>query len=169
MLHDIVYFLFVFYYIIYLVNCSRTTSSIYYVFFILDYWNLLPSKEQKHTSSVQECLYRLCIMHLLVIVIFNEKINIKFTKLLFLRFFATIMILKSLKLGTPRSCCTHLLHTSEEILECFSAHGTPVPLLSIYLFLSFFLSCLPLSIGLVRKLFDDYRKKKDVWCLLFFQ
>ena len=53
-------------------------------------------------------------MHLLVIVIFNEKINIKFTKLLFLRFFATIKILKILKLGTPRNCCTHLLHTSEE-------------------------------------------------------
>ena len=160
-------------------------------------------------------------MHLLVIVIFNEEINIKFTKLLFLRFFATIKILKILKLGTPWSCCTHLLHTSEEsyrmylstwysrtptiylstflyflfaiidwismqiiwwlskkdicyiqakrVIECISAHGTPVLLLSIYLsvylpfFLSFFLSffrfCLPLSIGLVCKSFDDYQKK----------
>ena len=47
------------------------------------------------------CLYRLCIMHLLATVIFNEKINIKITKLLFLWFFATIKILKILKLGTP--------------------------------------------------------------------
>ena len=49
---------------------------------------MLVSKEQKHTSSVPECLY-------------NEKINIKFMKLLFLRFFATIKIRKILKLGTP--------------------------------------------------------------------
>ena len=59
---------------------------------------------------------------LLVRVIFNEKINIKITKLLFLWFFATIKILKILKLGGPREVAVHICYIQAKIVTSYRMH-----------------------------------------------
>ena len=81
-------------------------------------------------------------MHLLVIVIFNE------------RFFAMIKIFKIWSWG-PREVAVHICYIQGKIfIECICYSSIP-PFRP------------PLSIGLVCKSFNDYQKK-DLWCLLSF-
>ena len=145
MLHDIVYFLFVFYYIIYF----------YFIWWIVagllaQYINLINQRFEAYMSFLFWIIETCCL------------VKNKNTQVVFQRFFAKIKILKILKLGTPWSCCTHLLHTSEESYRMYLStwySRTPTIYLSICLsfFLSFFLS-LPLSILLsVLFLFFQFR------------